>query len=318
MKNFVNSYLRIFFENIIGDTVYKNQYIGKIELNNFFKNIILINDDLISEDKYIIFENKNVEYGNDVLDFIFNASFGQQIKKSDILVKLDENWKFFEKYKNSKLAERKPILVYKFDFSTDDCVKMFRHLDNDYVNSVGEKNVVNSFHENIKDITNGFIKDLGNCIVLCLNTNSTLITVSHELTHYFQIVLNVNIFKNVVKKFEFKDFPELNLSKNEVKEIYNYAFTSIEFPTHLYINVVNDVKFVYENFFNDKSKEEFINLFINDLLKYKSNIFKSNIGKYFLTSIKDKSSIVILALSAEFNIHLKKILKCLRSEFKFN
>jgi hypothetical protein len=72
---------------------------------------------------------------------------------------------------------------------------MFRHLDNDYVNSVGEKNVVNSFHENIKDITNGFIKDLGNCIVLCLNTNSTLITVSHELTHYFQIILSVNIFK---------------------------------------------------------------------------------------------------------------------------
>ena len=41
-----------------------------------------------------------------------------------------------------------------------------------------------------------------------------------------------------------------------------------------------------------------------------------DIGKYFLTSIEDKSSIVILALSAEFKIHLKKILKCLRSEFK--
>ena len=49
-------------------------------------------DDLISE-------NKNVEYGDDVLNFIFNASFGATNKKIDILVKLDENWKFFEKYK---------------------------------------------------------------------------------------------------------------------------------------------------------------------------------------------------------------------------
>ena len=127
----------------------------------------------------------------------------------------------------------------------------------------------------------------------------------------------MNIFKNVdIEKFEFKNFPELNLSKNEVKEIYDYAFTSNEFPAHLYVDIINDVKFVYENFFKDKSKEKFITLFINDLLKYKSNIFKSNIGKYFLTNIEDKSSIIILALSAEFNIHLKKILKCLMDEFK--
>jgi hypothetical protein len=317
MDNFVNSYLRIFYEDIMGNTVYKNQKIGHVSLDNFFENIILINDDIINENKHIIFEDKNVEYGNDVLDFIFNASFGQQIKKSDILVKLDENWKFFEKYKKSKLADKLPILVYKFDFSTDDCLKMFRHLDNDYVNSNGEKNIVNSFHENIGNITNGFVKQLSDCILICLNANSTLITVSHELTHYFQIVLNVNIFKNKdFEKFEFKDFPELYLSKDEIKNVYAYAFTSTEFPAHLYVDIVNDVKFVYENFFNDKSKEEFINLFINDLLKYKTNIFKSNIGKYFLTSIEDKSSIVILALSAEFNIHLKKILKCLRSEFK--
>ena len=123
---------------------------------------------------------------------------GQQIKKSDILVKLDENWKFFEKYKKSKSAERKPILFYKFDFSTDDCLKMFRHLDIDYVNSIGEKNVVNSFHKNIKTSTNGFVKDLGNCIVLGLNKNASLKTIKHELTHYFKIILSVNIFKNVV------------------------------------------------------------------------------------------------------------------------
>ena len=317
MKNFINSYLRMFYEDVIGDTVYKNQKIGEVSLNNFFQNIILINDDLISEDKHIIFENKNVEYGDEILKFIFNASFGQQIKKSDILVKLDENWKFFEKYKNSKLADKLPILIYKFDFSSNDCINMFKHLNIFDVDQIGEDILINSFHENIKDTTNGFVKQLDNCILMCLNTNSTIITVSHELTHYFQIVLNVNIFKNVViKKFEIKDFPELNLSKNEVKEIHDYAFTSTEFPAHLYVDVVNDVKFVYENFFNDKSKEEFINLFINYLLKYKTNIFKSNIGKYFLTSIEDKSSIVILALSAEFNIHLKKILKCLRSEFK--
>ena len=191
MENFVDSYLRMFYEGIIGETKFNNQYIGKIELDNFYKNIIKFNDDLISE-------NKNVEYGDDVLNFIFNASFGQQIKKSDILVKLDENWKFFEKYKKSKSAERKPILFYKFDFSTDDCLKMFRHLDIDYVNSIGEKNLVNSFHENIKTSINGFVKDLGNCIVLCLNKNASLKTIKHELTHYFQIILSVNIFKNVV------------------------------------------------------------------------------------------------------------------------
>ena len=95
MENFVDSYLRMFYEGIIGETKFNNQYIGKIELDNFFKNIIIVNDDLIREDKNVIFENKNVEYGDDVLNFIFNASFGQQIKKSDILVKLDENWKFF-------------------------------------------------------------------------------------------------------------------------------------------------------------------------------------------------------------------------------
>ena len=75
---------------------------------------------------------------------------------------------------------------------------MFRHLDIDYVNSIGGKNLVNSFHENIKTSTNGFVKDLGNCIVLCLNKNASLKTIKHELTHYFQIILSVNIFKNVV------------------------------------------------------------------------------------------------------------------------
>ena len=44
----------------------------------------------------------------------------------------------------------------------------------------------------------GFVKDLGNCIVLCLNKNASLRTIKHELTHYFQIILSVNIFKNVV------------------------------------------------------------------------------------------------------------------------
>ena len=73
MENFVDSYLRMFYECIIGETKFNNQYIGKIELDNFYKNIIKFNDDLISE-------NKNVEYGDDVLNFIFNASFGQQIK----------------------------------------------------------------------------------------------------------------------------------------------------------------------------------------------------------------------------------------------
>lgn len=317
MKNFVNSYLRIFYEDINGNTVYKNKKIGEVSLNNFFQNIIIVNDNLTEENKHIIFENKNVEYGDEILNFIFNASFGQQIKKSDILVKLNKNWKFFEKYKKSKLADKLPILVYKFDFSSNDCINMFKHLNIFDVDKIGEDILINSFHENIEAIANGFVKQLDNCILICLNTNSTLITVSHELTHYFQIVLNVNIFKNVtIEKFEFKDFPELNLSKNEVKEIHDYAFTLAEFPAHLYVDVVNDVKFIYENFFSDKSKEEFITLFINDLLKYKTNIFKSNIGKYFLTNIEDKSSIIILALSAEFNIHLKKILKCLRSEFK--
>ena len=63
MENFVDSYLRMFYEGIIGETKFNNQYIGKIELDNFFKNIIIVNDDLISEDKNVIFENKNAEYG---------------------------------------------------------------------------------------------------------------------------------------------------------------------------------------------------------------------------------------------------------------
>ena len=65
----------------------------------------------------------------------------------------------------------------------------------DYVNSIGEKNVVNLFHENIKTSTNGFVKDLGNCIVLGLNKNTSLRTIKHELIHYFQIILSVNILK---------------------------------------------------------------------------------------------------------------------------
>lgn len=318
MENFVDSYLRMFYEDIIGETNFNNQYIGKIELDNFFKNIIIVNDDLIREDKNVIFENKNVEYGDDVLNFIFNASFGQQIKKSDILVKLDENWKFFEKYKKSKSAERKPILFYKFDFSTDDCLKMFRHLDNDYVNSIGEKNIVNSFHENIKTSTNGFVKDLGNCIVLGLNKNASLKTIKHELTHYFQIILNVNVFKTIISKDKIKyvDIPELGLTKDDVKSLFDSVFSKSEFPSYLYVNIVNDLSFIYENFFNNISKPDFINSFINDLLKYKKNIFKSKIGKLIFLNIDDKISITILALSAEFNIHLKKILKCLRNEFK--
>ena len=78
----------------------------------------------------------------------------------------------------------------------------------------------------------------------------------------------------------------------------------------------NDLSFIYENFFNNISKPDFINSFINDLLKYKKNIFKSKIGKLIFLNIDDKISITILALSAEFNIHLKKILKCLMNEFK--
>lgn len=36
MENFVDSYLRMFYEDIIGETKFNNQYIGKIELDNFF------------------------------------------------------------------------------------------------------------------------------------------------------------------------------------------------------------------------------------------------------------------------------------------
>ena len=53
MENFVDSYLRMFYECIIGETKFNNQYIGKIELDNFYKNIIKFNDDLISENKNV-------------------------------------------------------------------------------------------------------------------------------------------------------------------------------------------------------------------------------------------------------------------------
>ena len=197
MQKFIDSYLRIFYENIIGETKYQNQKIGIISLKDFFKNIIIVKDNLINEsNNNIILETKNVDYGNEILNLINNATFGQQIKKSDILVSLNENWIFFEKYKNSNLANRIPILVYKFDFSTNECINMFRHLNEDDVNKIGEETLVNSFHENIDSTTQGFINNLGSCIIICFNKPIyTFTTIQHELTHYFQEIINVNLFK---------------------------------------------------------------------------------------------------------------------------
>ena len=317
MQKFINSYLRIFYENVIGETKYQNQKIGIISLKDFFKNIIIVKDNLINEsNNNIILETKNVDYGNEILNLINNAIFGQQIKKSDILVSLNKNWTFFEKYKNSNSANRIPILVYKFDFSTNECINMFRHLNEDDVNKIGEETLINSFHENIESTTHGFINNLGNCIIMCFNKPIyTFITIQHELTHYFQEILNVNLFKSIKNNFNFIDIPELNLTKQQFKKLFNYAFSKNEFPAHLYVNIIDDLNFIYEKFYSNISRKEFINTFINDLLKFKKNIFKSKIGKKFYIYINDKSSITILALSAEFKFHLKTVLKALRSEF---
>lgn len=313
MKNYINSYLRIFYENIVGDLKYNFQPIGDINLTDFYKNIILIND---VESTKIITEAKNVDYGDNVLKLIDTAFFGQQLKKSDIITELNPDWQFFNKYVNSKKAERLPILIYKFDFMSDDCLKMFLHLNESYVNSIGKENVINSFHEFIEPKTKGFVNNLGNCIVLALNNTATLTTIKHELTHYFQIVLNVNVSKKITQKIKFQDIPELDLTKNEFKDLFNYVFLSNEFPAHLYVNIIEDLNQFYNKCFSQISKQDFINLMIKNILKFKKNIFKSEIGHLYLKYIDDKQGLIILILSAEYNIHFKQIIRALRNEFK--
>lgn len=316
IKKDLSIHPRIFFESIV-DKSPVNLYtkkINSIDLLNFFNNIVKVKNNNILTDNNIILETpEEVNFNKPVLKLFLNASFGEQIQKQKILEKLNKNWKYYKSYKDSKKAEDIPFYVFKFDFKSDKIWNVFSYLDPEAAKNIGKEKIINNFKPYEND--NGLISNLNNCIIMLINEyDSNLTTIAHELTHYFQIIIGVNVEDE--NKSNDCGISELQLSKENL----NYLFNKNELIPHILINVIHDLKLFHKHYFKHLSKNQFIKLLINEIELNKNKILFSNFGNQFYKfSIKhlnsNLTSIQLLAASCYLEYKWKNIKNYLIDEF---
>lgn len=276
----------------------------KDDFKNFYKDLFKItNDDFknILDDSNILIESiDEVNFHQPVLDLFLNASFGQQIMPEHILSKLNKNWIFYESYEKQSLKNRIPIYVFQFDFNNDDKIfSMFCYLDHHFRKEDKNK-IVSEFKLHCMNCK-GFVKNLENAIIFCLNKPCSKQTISHELCHYFQEIIHV--IENKENLNIDSGIQGLQLSKNDLQ----YLLNEKEFYPHIYINMVKDFKKFYYIFYKDIDINKYMDLLFENVEKYKEKIMFSDFGFNYLKCMDDSTSLQMLAALRYLNYHYNEV-----------
>lgn len=305
---------RMFYEGILTP---KNPYAKVVKFNikdfdDFYDDIYLIKNNnfnnILSDSNILIETIKEVNFHQPVLDLFLNAKFGEQIMPHHILKKLNENWIYYQSYKEKALIDNIPIYVFKFDFNNDDEIfSMFIYLDNHF-RKEDKDIIVKDFKDNCLTV-NGFVKNLEKAILFCLNEPCSKQTIAHELCHYFQEIIHV--IENKDKINVSLGIPELQLTKTNLQ----YLLNEKEFYPHIYIDMIKDFKKFYHVSFKDITKNQFLKLLFKNIEKYQEQIMYSDIGFEYLKVMKDSTSIQMLAALKYLNYKYDEVKEKIEKDF---
>lgn len=289
---------------------------NQLNLDDFYQNdIYIIKSNLkfnnILSDKHIIIEiPEEVNFNQPVLDMLANASFGRRFLKYDILTKLNKNWIYYDTYKRSKNADKYPLYVFQFDFTTG--LKMYdliRFLQPQVVKNTTREQVANQFVEHIKNSL-GFVKKTNQAIIMGFHNYPSKQTIAHELTHYFQEIIKVNISKRV--SLSNIGIDNLNCSQQQLQ----YLFDKKEHIPLLLIDVIKDLTKLYYLEFTNLSKQQFISYVFEQIEKYKNNIFQTKFGGLCTYRLDgDQTNLTLLVVSCYLNINYSYIKNKVIQEF---
>jgi len=283
---------------------------GKLSVKDYFQNnIIQFNQDgiIISESKL----HENIDFGDKLIYSCINSYFGEQFNYNKILTLLDNNWKFYNLYKNSLIAKSVPFYIFIFDFNTAEKVyDIMKFLNFKEACLIGKDFFIKQFKETIH--CDGFVKDFGNCCILQLDSNKlTKKLVNHELNHYFQNILKINLINN--NKIDNIELPKLFLNKKEIK----YLFNKNEFTSHLFVDVISDLTKFYYKCYSNLTKQLFIEKLILDIKTFKEDFLnESEIAKQFIANNRDVSTLSFIAGSYYLEIKWDLVEKTLKEKFK--
>lgn len=298
---------RIFFEDILTpQNPYKKiVHFHENEFDNFYENIFKITnndfENILSDSNILIETIDEVNFHQPVLDLFFNAKFGQQIMPEHILSKLNKNWIYYESYEKQSLKDRIPIYVFQFDFNNgDEIFSMFCYLDHHFRKS-NKYEIISEFKLNCGDCK-GFVKNLENAIIFCLNKPCSKQTISHELCHYFQEIMHV--IENKKGTNIDSGIAELQLSKNDLQ----YLLNEKEFYPHIYIDMIKDFKKFYYLMYKDVMDiQEYIDLLFSNIEKFKEKIMYSPFGFDYMSVMNDSTSLQMLAALNFLNFHYEEV-----------
>lgn len=301
-----NINVRMFYEGIHTpqNPYSKSVTFNKKDFDNFYQDIFIIKNNnfnnILSDSNILIETIDEVNFHQPVLDLFLTARFGQQIMPEHILSKLNRNWIYYDSYEKKSLINRIPIYVFQFDFNNDDKIySMFCYLDT-YFRKENKESIVKDFKKNCLGC-NGFVKNLGNAILFCLNQPCSKHTIAHELCHYFQEIIHVNENNKELKINS--GIRSLQLTKEQLK----YLLDPKEFYPHIYIDMIKDFKKIYFISYRHLSIDEFLNILFENIEKYKEEIMFSDFGFNYLKNMKDTTSLEMLAALKYLKYHYDEV-----------
>lgn len=300
MKKLIEEYKNVLTENSL-----------RQQINEFYKNAIPIKGNIPDKtffcklnDDNLISESELNTCASKLINLILSHSDLLIISFEDLIKNISKTWRFYNLLLKTK--KQYPIIVNYLDFSNPgiELINTFKkaRIDiieeqfNDYINGFTER----------YNTDNGLLFPVNNYCILFLNLNEKYKfsekTIEHELYHYFQIILHVNVCK---EKHNTKIKTLFGFTNNEIE----YLLNEKEFLANITVDLPKQLIKLWKTYYQNLSKTEFLNLYLKEVDSNFINIMNSDIGKlYRKINIKDHSPFLLLPICKILNkIHLYNI-----------
>lgn len=293
MKKLIEEYQKLINEDSL-----------KQQINEFYKNAIPIRGSIPDKaffcklnDNSLISESELDACANKLINLIARHSELFIISFKDIVKNINKDWRFYNLLIKTK--KQYPIIVSYINFANPGMklIDTFKHAKisipedqvNDYIDMFVERYAIDA----------GLLFPINNYCILFLNLNEKYKfsekTIEHELYHYFQIVLHINICK---EKYNTKIKTVYGFTNDEIE----YLLDEKEFLTNITIDLPKQLIKLWKTYYKNLSKTEFINLYLKEVDSNSSNIMDSNIGKlYRKINTKDHSPFLLLPICKILN-----------------
>ncbi len=216
MKKLIEEYKNVLTENSL-----------RQQINEFYKNVIPIKGNIPDKtffyklnDDNLISESELDTCACKLINLMLNHSDLFIISFNDIIKNINKDWRFYNLLIKTK--KQYPIIVSYIDFSNPgiNLINTFKKAKIDITKEQFD-DYINGFIKRY-NVDNGLLFPINNYCILFLNLNEnhrfSKNTIEHELYHYFQAILHVNVCK---EKHNTKIKTLFGFTKNEIEYLLN-------------------------------------------------------------------------------------------------